>query len=319
VSATRDGAQMSGTRRRQAGERAAAIAGLSMLVLAAGGCGGGDGSGAAQTTVVVRAAAVSTPATLTLRASARGRDALTLAAPRTVRAGLVRIVLKNGDTRPREAQLVRVTGSHTLAEVLAVREAEGRPEPAWFSAAGGVAGVPAGRTATSTQRLTAGTYYVIDALKDGPASDPRIPIHARLGAAAKVQVTGAARAAVLPAAKGRITARDYAYAITGLRAGPNTVRVQNTGKQPHHAIMFPLLPGRTAKEAAAYLTADEPAGPPPVDFQGQTGTTALSGGGAQVAQLNLRAGRYAVVCFLSDRQGGPPHLIRGMVAEVTVR
>ena len=34
--------------------------------------------------------------------------------------------------------------------------------------------------------------------------------------------------------------------------------------------------------------------------------------------LELRQGRYALVCFLSDRKGGPPHVVKGMVTEVDV-
>lgn len=29
--------------------------------------------------------------------------------------------------------------------------------------------------------------------------------------------------------------------------------------------------------------------------------------------------RYAAVCIIPDRQGGPPHLAKGMVTEVEVR
>jgi hypothetical protein len=34
--------------------------------------------------------------------------------------------------------------------------------------------------------------------------------------------------------------------------------------------------------------------------------------------LDLKPGRYAFYCFISDRQGGPPHAVKGMVAEVEV-
>lgn len=40
----------------------------------------------------------------------------------------------------------------------------------------------------------------------------------------------------------------------------------------------------------------------------------------QITELDLaRKGKYALLCFVSDRKGGPPHVAKGMVAEVTVR
>ena len=47
----------------------------------------------------------------------------------------------------------------------------------------------------------------------------------------------------------------------------------------------------------------------------------LDGGGSQVVTLDLKqAGTYAMLCFISDRQGGPPHSIgEGMLGEVEVK
>jgi hypothetical protein len=32
-----------------------------------------------------------------------------------------------------------------------------------------------------------------------------------------------------------------------------------------------------------------------------------------------KPGKYALLCFVSDRKGGPPHVAQGMLAEITVR
>ena len=34
--------------------------------------------------------------------------------------------------------------------------------------------------------------------------------------------------------------------------------------------------------------------------------------------MELKAGKYAFVCFISDRAGGPPHVAKGMINEVVV-
>ena len=44
----------------------------------------------------------------------------------------------------------------------------------------------------------------------------------------------------------------------------------------------------------------------------------IDGGTKQVAQLELRKGKYALVCFIADRAGGPPHVAKGMLQEVAV-
>jgi hypothetical protein len=45
----------------------------------------------------------------------------------------------------------------------------------------------------------------------------------------------------------------------------------------------------------------------------------LEGGDRQVTQLHLAVGRYALICFVRNRHGGPRHLELGMINEVRVR
>ena len=44
----------------------------------------------------------------------------------------------------------------------------------------------------------------------------------------------------------------------------------------------------------------------------------LEAGTQQVAKLDLKRGKYALLCFVSDRKGGPPHMAKGMIAEASV-
>jgi len=44
----------------------------------------------------------------------------------------------------------------------------------------------------------------------------------------------------------------------------------------------------------------------------------IDGGIAQNIELDLEAGKYAVVCFIQDRKGGPPHGAKGMISELVV-
>lgn len=59
---------------------------------------------------------------------------------------------------------------------------------------------------------------------------------------------------------------------------------------------------------------------PPLDFENTVYTARIEGGARQITELDLdKPGKYALLCFVSDRKGGPPHVAQGMIAEVTVR
>ena len=46
----------------------------------------------------------------------------------------------------------------------------------------------------------------------------------------------------------------------------------------------------------------------------------IDGGTKQITELDLtKKGKYALLCFVSDRKGGPPQVAQGMVGEITVR
>ena len=55
-----------------------------------------------------------------------------------------------------------------------------------------------------------------------------------------------------------------------------------------------------------------------MDFEKSVGTSVIDGDIAQNLELELPAARYAVVCFISDRKGGKPHVAKGMIEELTV-
>jgi hypothetical protein len=143
---------------------------------------------------------------------------------------------------------------------------------------------------------------------------------ADLGAKGEFTVTGEASDADLPVQPATLTAKEYSFEFAGLKAGANKVRFENTGKQLHHAIMFPIARGKTIADAKKAFTSDSPPkGPPPVDFDNGLSTQVIDGGIAQNIELDLKAGKYAVVCFIQDREGGPPHVAKGMISELDVK
>ena len=264
------------------------------------------------------------PVSFQITATAEGAKQKALEFPSSIKAGLVDVTLRNNDTSPRSAQIIRVEGDHTVDDVLKIVDAEEPEEiPTWMEDGGGLGSVKPGVTATATQVLAPGKYVIWD--DEGGDEGPS---NSELGAKGEFTVTGPAVDVELPAREATVTATDdgqgedktYDFEFAGLKAGTNEVRFENTGDELHHALFFPMRQGATIKQVEeAFASEGEPEGPPPVDFANGVGTTVIDGGIAQNISLDLKAGKYAVVCFISDREGGPPHAAKGMLKELTVK
>ena len=274
--------------------RIAALLGIASLCLLPA-CGSDDdsseGGGAA-------------PAKVALKISAAGKKSK-IEAPKSLKPGLVEFSFENTDKKPHDAQLVRVDGNQSAKEIEKVIESEGGPIPPWIHGAGGLGTVPPGKTGTATDLLEPGTHYVFDT--EG-------------GGYAKIDVSGEAASAELPTTPATIKTREYRFEPSGLKAGKNRLTFENVGKELHHVIAAPLRKGATLADVKKFAaTEGEGSGPPPLDFEKAVGTTVLDPGKKQVTELELQKGKYAFLCFISDRKGGPPHVAKGMVQEVEIK
>lgn len=292
-----------------------------LAVLAAGGLVAGCGEGEDENTPAKEAAA--TPVKFTIRATAEG-EKKALEFPATIKTGLVEMTLVNTDEVPRSAQIVRVEGDHTVDDVLKVVNSDEAKIPDWIQDGGGLGAVKPNTSGTATQILAPGKYVIWD---DEGGGEEDAPSHDELGAKGEFTVTGELGNAELPDQAARVTAidtfegedREYDFEFDGLKAGRNEVRFENTGEELHHALFFPIAEGKTIKDVEAAFTAEEePQGPPPVDFENGVGTAVIDGDIEQNIELDLEAGKYAVVCFISDRKGGKPHAAKGMLKELTI-
>jgi hypothetical protein len=113
-----------------------------------------------------------------------------------------------------------------------------------------------------------------------------------------------------------VDAFEYGFKADQLSAGKTEIAFENTGAQPHHLLAAPLLGDKTAKDVEAAFKSE---GKPPFDEEGFLSTAVVEGGEGQLVTLDLKPGRYVLFCFITDRQGGPPHALKGMVDEVEVR
>jgi hypothetical protein len=270
------------------------LAVVTALALAGAGCGsdddeeGGGGGEAAQ------------PSRLAIELSGSGFDI-----PKSVPGGVTRIQFTNSTQRPASAQLGYVDGGHTAQEGLAAAGAwaeQGKSLPEWAHTAGGTGRTEPGATATVTQDLPPGEYFVLNVESDEEVAE-------------FFTVKGGGEA-TLPEPASRVDAFEYRFEATGLQAGTSQVLVDNKGTEPHFLEAAPIAPGKTIADVKRWLSTEK--GRPPLDFEQSVATPVIDGGMSQVVELKLQSGKYALLCFVPDRAGGPPHAVKGMISEATV-
>jgi plastocyanin len=276
--------------------RSAALALLVTGALAMGilaGCGGDDDE----------------IGTLEITASEEGGSTV-LEAPGQAEAGITEITLINQGEQPHSGQLIRVEGERSEEDVAEAFESASRGEefPEWFYGGGGTGTVNPGERATVTQELEAGSsYWLVDDEVRG-----RPPF-------VEIEITGEAGDGTLPETDSVVNAVDFGFESDGVTAG-ETITFRNEGEQPHHMIAVPITDDDASiEEVEAFFGEEaEEGGPPPVDFDQGVFTSVLEGGDEQVSAAQLDAGRWALVCFISNREGGPPHIEFGMIDELEV-
>lgn len=230
-----------------------------------------------------------------------------LSGPQSADTGLAEITLENEGDKEGDLQLIRVEGDRSPEEVIKGFEqaGSGKAFPDWFFGGGGVGTTGAGESQTVTQVLEPGTYYALDT--EGGRPDPKsIPA---------VEVTGEESDETVEA-DDTVSAFEYGFDAESLPSGETEIVFENGGAQPHHLLAAPLIGDSTAEDVESYFKTEK--GKAPLEEKGTQATAVIEGGESQVVTLDLEPGRYALFCFISDRQGGPPHALQGMVDEVEV-
>jgi len=236
--------------------------------------------------------------------------------PASIDGGVVKFDFKNSGKEQHEFQFVRVKDGTSVDQFTKdVLAAENSPIPDYVLGAGGVGVLNGGQSAATTQKLEAGSYIYFCQIGDGDA------VHYKHGMLGELKVNGDKGKGDLPKADGTIKAHEYAFDLSGLKAGTNAVSFENTGKEFHHAFIAPLTAGTTFDQAKAALSLpeDQQTGPPPIQFDKATSLSVISPGASLVqTNVNLEKGTYVVLCFISDRTGGPPHFTKGMLQELNI-
>jgi hypothetical protein len=112
-----------------------------------------------------------------------------------------------------------------------------------------------------------------------------------------------------------ITAHDYAFAMPDtLESGAIVLRLDNRGKEMHHAWIARLDGGRTLADLQAAMQSH---GPPPSWFVSVGGPNAAAPSGSAEATVLLQPGTYVALCFIPAADG-MPHIMKGMMKQFVV-
>jgi hypothetical protein len=227
--------------------------------------------------------------------------------PSSAETGVAEITFENKGDSGGDLQLIRTEGERSADELVKAFESagSGKPFPDWFFGGGGVGTTGAGKSATVTQVLQPGTYYAVNT-ESRPDAEK----------VAELEVTGDATDETVEGDE-TVSAGEYVFESDApLPAGTNEIVFDNIGAQPHHLLASKLIGDATAEDVETFFKTEK--GKPPLSEKGTQATAVIEGGEAQLVTLDLEPGRYAFYCFISDRQGGPPHALKGMVDEFEV-
>jgi hypothetical protein len=245
---------------------------------------------------------------LTFTIAEEGKEAK-VTGPDSADTGLAEITLENEGKEEGDLQLIRAEGDHSPEEALEGLEKamKGQAFPEWFYAGGGVGTTAGGESQAVTQVLEPGTYYAFATEGgQGPPDPASVPA---------MEVSGEESDETVDSDE-TVSAFDYGFDAETLPSGETEIAFDNTGAQPHHLIAAPLAGQNTAKDVESFFKSNE--GKPPFEEEGGQSTAVIEGGEGQLVTLDLEPGRYVLFCFISDRQGGQPHALKGMVDEIEV-
>lgn len=99
-----------------------------------------------------------------------------------------------------------------------------------------------------------------------------------------------------------------------LAAGEHVFQFTNRGKEPHEMVVVGLSDGATSIRDVLRLPDQEAMSK--LNVVGRS--LADPGQQGPDVEAQLKAGKYALVCFLPVAESGPAHFTRGMVHEFTV-
>jgi hypothetical protein len=237
--------------------------------------------------------------------------------PATIPSGYVDITLQNDGKQDHQMQLVKLGDStYDAFKAAAITTNIGAvSKNAVF--VGGPNNAAPGKSTTVTLKLDPGLYAVTCFI---PGTDGKP--HAAHGMIGQVQAAfGTQSVNVAPVAHSKIILGDFSFTLPAGFTGKGVVDVSNQGTEVHELNLFKLAPGKTVKDATAFLLTKPGTPPPPgpPSFTAITGTVGLTPGQNAWLDMHLAPGNYLLICFFPDpKKGDIPHAAEGMVKGFTI-
>jgi len=236
--------------------------------------------------------------------------------PATMNAGIVDINFVNKGTINHEMAFLKVTNTNDVSAIFSglSKVLNGGAFPSDFLAATGVHDTAPGQTTSTQFNLTPGNWIALCTDTGVVGSTTQGEPHFLRGMYKRITVIGTG-GSTPPSAESTLTAHDYGFDVSQLKAGPQTVVFKNIGPvEWHFADIMEFPKGITVAQAQVaipkILTSS---GPPPAGVPAPTPvviSAVTSPGNGNTFTATFEAGRtYVVLCFVSDKTGGPPHAI----------
>jgi plastocyanin len=261
-------------------------------------------------------ASSSEPAALTVTASEPSEGKYAFDVPAEVEGGTVALTFKNSGAQAHEFAIVKVKDGTTADQLVKdLFAADGAPIPGYvIGAPGGGGGTAPGATNVSTVSLDKGTYVYFCTFSSGDE-----PPHYQNGMLGEFTVKDVTSTAPLPETPASIQPSEYKFDVSGLKVGENSITFENTGKQFHHLVAIPMADGATLDDVNQFLQSNGSGdAPPPVNFDKEQDLAVTGPGQKQVVSMTFDKGSYVFLCFITDKEGGPPHFTKGMLQQVDV-
>jgi hypothetical protein len=230
--------------------------------------------------------------------------------PDSIKSGPTTFRLVSAGREQHFLALVRITGSHTLADYRGILTS--KRTASWAIPAGGVGTIAPGSTAMTTLDLEPGLYAMVCDMQDAHGTP-----HMLEGMLRSLTVSARRNGASMP--KPDLTVDLMEFAFLGrdtLQPGLRIIGVRNVGSQPHMALVWRLAPGMSVRAVTHWL--DTPSDRShPITLVG--GTPDLAPGQEARVMVHLEVGHYLLICLVEDPHDHKAHYDKGMVKEFAVR
>ena len=233
-------------------------------------------------------------------------------APKTVKSGFNTFRLVNDGKEMHHLTLIKLDKGKTMADLSAALKIPG-PPPTWMTEVGGPNPAVPGATVEATLALEPGSYVMVCFVPSPGSPAP----HMMKGMMGAFTVTPAASGATEPVADATMHLTDYNFTVDKpLVAGHRVLKVVNDAKQDHEVIFVELAPGKTAADLGNWVEKDMMKGPPPGKPMG--GMAGIANGRTGSFPIDLKPGKYGLICFMPDAKDGKSHFMHGMSKEIVV-